>query len=273
MDKDIKKLKIGLMCICLNEQYWEYAKNMIETANKFFLKNHDVEYMLWSDMPDSYSYGATVFPTEPTTWPMPTLLRYHLFLREEEYLKKFDYIFYCDIDMLFVDHVGDEVLGEKLTAAQHPMYALRAGLYPPYEPNINSAAYIPRLGRYVVDNGQIKLEPLYLAGGFQGGETKSFIKAMHAMKRTVDEDFSKNYVAIWNDESHWNKYLFDNPSETSIVLSPSYIYPDSMIKEYYIPIWGRDYPPKLVTITKKFSLSKEGGKAVSNITKDLKNLK
>ena len=267
-----KRYKIGVMCICLNEPYWQYAKDMIESANKHLLKEHDVEFLFWSDMPKESSYGATVFPTEAVTWPYPTLLRYHLFLKEEEYLRKFDYLFYVDIDMLFVGTVGSEILGEHLTMTQHPMYALRPGLYPPFEPNLNSTAYIPRLGRHIHQNGQLRLEPLYAAGGFQGGTTDSFIKAMRSMKRTIDDDFTKNYAAIWNDESHWNKYLFDNPSTVSVVLDPSYCYPDSLIKEYYIPIWGRDYSPKLVTITKKFSLSKEGGEAVSQVIGDFKKI-
>ncbi|MEK6880981.1 MAG: hypothetical protein AABY22_15280, partial [Nanoarchaeota archaeon] len=75
-----------------------------------------------------------VFPTEPIEWPMPTLMRYHLFLQQEEYLKKFDHIFYIDVDMRITDWIGEEILGDGLTAAQHPMYALRANYHPPYEP-------------------------------------------------------------------------------------------------------------------------------------------
>src|SRR3990167_7228763 len=38
--------------------------------------------------------GVNIIPTEPIDWPMPTLLRYHLFLQQEEKLKKYDYIAY-----------------------------------------------------------------------------------------------------------------------------------------------------------------------------------
>jgi len=75
---------------------------------------------------------------------------------------------------------------------------------------------------------------------------------MKVMKSMVDKDLLNGYIAIWNDESHWNKYLFKH--KPAIVLSPSYIYPDSLIKEYYEPRWGQSYPPKLVTLTKKSSL-------------------
>lgn len=257
MDENIKK-KIGILCICLNPVYWPYCRAMIESAKKHLLTNHEVEYILWTDMPEEINYGCTLFPTDPVPWPYPTLLRYNLFLQQEEYLKKFDYLFYTDVDMLYVDTVGDEILGDGLTMAQHPMYALKRSFIPPYEPNPHSSAYIPRFGQISIDEtGKQWFDPLYAAGGFQGGTTESFVEAMKSMKRTIDSDLSKNYIAIWNDESHWNKYLSEHAP--AVVLSPSYIYPDSMIDLYYKKIWGCDYPPKIITITKKHTVSKEAG--------------
>lgn len=250
MDTDIKKLKIGVLFICTGAPYWQYAKDAIEGAQKFLLPDHEKHFFLWSDMPEDTNYGATVFETEPVEWPYPTLMRYHLFLQQEEILKDFDYLFYCDIDMRYVDVVGNEILGDGITAAEHPMYSFRPGLRFPLEPNPYSEAYIP-------------VPKHYFAGGFQGGKTEDFLKAMKVMKRAIDTDFQNNYTAIWNDESHWNRYLFDNPP--AIVLDPSYVYPDSLIEEYYEKVWGRSYKPKLVTLTKGFTTSKEGGDAVNKI--------
>jgi len=280
-----KKFKIALCCICLNPPYWEYAREMIQGAKTLFLPGHDVDYFMWSDIqfdkekltkqifdnldksqvkePEKESEQfaellmgikeqVNVFPLEPIEWPMPTLMRFHTMLQQEEKLKEYDYVFYIDIDMRFVNVVGDEILGDGLTAAQHPMYALDKTMWPPYEPNEKSAAYIKRSGKMIDDKGRPRFMPLYYAGGIQGGRSADFIEAMKAMKRQIDDDFNKNYVAIWNDESHWNKYLFDNPP--SVVLTPSYVYPDSLIKEYYIPKWGCDYQPKIVTLTKKHTL-------------------
>lgn len=210
--------------------------------------------------------SCTVTHTEAVEWPLPTLMRYHLFLQQEEKLKEYDYIFYCDVDMVFANYVGDEVLGDGLTAAPHPGYALRRNLIPPYEPNPASSAYIPRPGRIKTVDGKPQFEPEYYAGGFQGGTSKAFIEAMKVMKKRIDQDYTKNYVAIWNDESHWNRYLFENPP--SVMLDPSYVYPDSLISEYYVPhVWGRNYSPRLVTLTKKFTTTKEGGQAVQDMIK------
>lgn len=264
----MNRYKIALISICLNQPYWQYYPPMIESAKKFFLKGHDVDFICWSDMPIGTNIGAKIIPTEPFDWPLPTLHRFHLFLREEELLKEYDFVFYVDADMKFVSRVREEILGNGLTAAQHPMYALRKEYIPPYEPNPKSTSFIPRNGRVVEENGKKRFETLYFAGGFQGGRTKEFIEAMHVMKKMIDTDFSDNsYIPIWNDESAWNKYLFENPP--AIVLSPSYVYPDSLNKAYYQKVWGRNYVPRLVTITKTFSLTQGGGE---DLQKTLKNL-
>ena len=299
--QELKKHKVAFVWICLNPPYWQYAQNMIQGARQFFLPGHDVDYFLFSDIPKDtqgikgvidglqkqqadYPYeqgiteltklseflhaNSTVFPTEAVQWPMPTLMRYHLFLQQEEKLKEYDYIAYCDCDMAFVNVVGDEVLGDGLTAAVHPGYFVDKKFIPPYEGNKDSTAYIPRPGRVVEENGKPRFMPLYYAGGFQLGKSEEFIKAMKVMKKNIDKDFTNNFIAIWNDESHWNRYLFDNPP--SVVLTPSYIYPDSLIEEYYNKIWGCAYQPKLVTLTKKFTTTAEGGAEAAKMIQQLK---
>lgn len=295
--------KVAFCWICLNPLYWEYAQNMMLGAKNYFLPGHDVDFFLWSDIPKetgdikkvidgfkalSPEYqeeggtswltslsefihtNATVFPTEPSPWPEPTLMRYHLFLQQEEILKDYDYIFYCDVDMQFVNVVGDEILGKSLTVAPHPGYYIRKQLYPPYEPNKSSYAYIDRPGILIDDEGKPRFMPFYAAGGLQGGTSSSFIKAMQEMKQLINKDMAKNYTPIWNDETVWNKYVFNMLPKTEleqcVFLNPSYIYPDSLIKEFYEPIvWGQAFPPKLITLTKKFSTSKEGGEAVAKM--------
>jgi hypothetical protein len=296
------KYKIALVFICLNPLYWQFAPEMVQGAKQFLLPGHKTDFFFWTDIPEDgfeiyksifaswqsvlaakgetqLNIGAvqtvtdsvialrkrddiTIIPTVPVEWPLPTLLRYHLFLQEEQRLKDYDYIFYCDVDMKFVNVVGDEILGKGITAAQHPMYALKKEYWPPYEPNKNSASYIERPGK-IIPASDSKSEtkqrfiPLYYAGGFQGGKSDVYIQAMKDTKALIDRDRAQAYVPIWNDETAWNKYLSLNPPET--VLSPSYIYPDSLIKEIYEPLWGCSYQPKLMTLTKWFSTSKEDG--------------
>jgi len=244
----------------------ELGTSVVSQTDVTFVGNQQQQKNL-SDMVSSVlslkKRNIKIFPTEPIEWPMPTLMRYHLFLQQEEYLKQFDYIFYIDVDMRITDWIGEEILGDGLTAAEHPMYSLRPNYHPPYEPNPESKAYIPRPGRIVEEEGKKRFQQLYYAGGFQGGKTEDFIKAMKAMRKNIDDDFGINYIARWNDESHWNRYLFEVPP--AIVLNPSYIYPDSLIDSYYVKLWGRNYSPKIMTLTKSFTTDSKGGQAVQQM--------
>lgn len=308
-----KRKKIALCFISINERYWPYLKQVIEDCKKQFLPQHNVDYFVWTDIPqeDTPEYksrldillpeqqlqyaisqnmrppeqwwsketirdtvdflrntkGIYLFETEPIEWPYPTLMRYHLFLQQEDKLKDYDYIFYLDADMRVVDKISDEVLGPALVAAPHPGYAIDKRYIPPYEPNSESTAYIHRLGRLVDDGGKPRFFPFYAAGGFQGGVSPTFIEAMKLMKDSIDKDFNNNYTAIWNDESHWNKFLweFQRGGGHITFLDPSYVYPDSLINEYYVPLWGRNYIPKIITITKPFSLSAQAGSELTRM--------
>ncbi len=277
--------KVALLFVSVNNRYWPYLSQVIKDCKEKFMPQHTVSYHVWTDIPelDSAEYaaidnteffsavslreavqylrttpGIEIHDTGAIQWPAPTLMRYHLFLNEEEKLKEYDFLYYLDADMRVVDKISDEVLTDGLLAAEHPMYSLRKEYVPPYEPNKASTAYIPRPGAIITDEkGNTRFKPYYYAGGFQGGLAGEFITAMQTMKANIDKDFNNNYTAIWNDESHWNKYLFDYTGKI-VVLSPSYIYPDSLIKEYYENVWGKSYEPKIITLTKPFSLSKQG---------------
>ena len=298
------RYKVAFVYICLNPLYWQYAPEMVQGAKDLFLPGHKTDFLFWTDIPEKKEEikqkigdawkernqdidseiikqnletitnsvfdlrsktDVKLFPTEAVEWPYPTLLRYNLFLQQEEILKEYDYIFYCDIDMKFMNIVGDEILGEGITAAQHPMYAIKKEYWPPYEPNPESASYIKRPGQIIEENGRPRFMPLYFAGGFQGGKSDKFIEAIKECKNITEKDLDRGYIPIWNDESVWNKYLSDNPPAT--VLTPSYIYPDSLIEQYYEPLWGQKYQPKLMTLTKWFTTSKEGGEAVNKMIK------
>lgn len=259
--------KEGLMFKRDADKFWiESARPLTETDVALFYAIVKQLLLLAHKNMDAALEGAVITETEPIEWPAPTLMRYHLFLNQEEKLKEYDYVFYMDADMRVVAAVGDEILGPGLTAAEHPMYSLRKEYVPPYEPNPLSSAYIKRVGKVVTDEtGKPRFKPYYYAGGFQGGVAKDFIEAMQVMKERIDKDFNNNYVAIWNDESHWNKYLSE--VEPAIVLSPSYIYPDSLIDDYYVKVWGQKYEPKIITLTKPFSLTAKGAEEINKFIK------
>jgi len=83
------------------------------------------------------------------------MLRYKIYYDNWQKLAEQDYLFACDADMLFVNSVGDEILGQRV-ATLHPGFLDKRGSY---ETNPRSKAYIS-----ILEGTQ------YFAGGFYGGK-------------------------------------------------------------------------------------------------------
>ena len=223
-------MKIMLLTIATNK-YVEFAKPLYESVEKHFLPGHTVNIFLFTNKvespevtellnlyPTRDSVGATnrcelhVFHQEHKPWPHMTLDRYKIFQQAAPFTD-YDYVFYTDIDMRFVACVGDEVLGE-LVGTCHPGFFNKSRSAWTYETRPESKAYIaPNEGN------------MYFAGGFQGGSGIQYTEAMFEIAQKVQEDQEKGITAIWHDESHWNRYLKDNPP--TVILSPSYCFPES----------------------------------------------
>lgn len=220
--------KIGLLIIATNK-YINFVKPLIKSANRFFLKNYDVNYFVFTNQDFEIINGVNVIHQEHMPWPMTTLKRYEIFDKNKEILKDMDYLFYCDADMLFVGDIRDEILPNSefgLVGTEHPgFYGKRRGTY---ENRKESLAYVSS------NEGEI-----YFAGGFNGGTSKGFLKMCENLSKNIKEDEKNGVVAVWHDESHLNRYFIDNKPEK--VLSPSYCYPES---------WGLPFEKRLLALDK-----------------------
>jgi histo-blood group ABO system transferase len=218
-------MNVGL-CVIATGKYLEFVAPLWESASGLFLPNHRVRLFLFSDNALELR-ESTICLTGHRAWPGPTLYRYHSMLAYRNRLDRLDYLFYCDADMRFVGPVGDEVLGN-LVATHHPGFYGAAPDDCTYDRNPASQAFVPRgCGRH------------YYAGGFQGGRAERYLDAMTVLRSRIDNDDQRGVVALWHDESHWNRYLIDSPPD--IALSPGYCYPE-----------GRMLPfePRLVALNK-----------------------
>lgn len=219
--------KVAILYICTGK-YDVFWKDFYESFEKYFLVNSHKEYYVFTDADEIYEEKNTrvhkIFQ-ENLGWPDNTLKRFHIFLKQEEELKKYSYIFFFNANMKCMEEIGeDEFLPsakdkEELVAVQHPGWYLDVPLFFTYERNKKSTAHIPySKGRY------------YVCGGVNGGKSAAYIEMMHRLKENIDEDESNGIIARFHDESHLNKYML-NRNHVKI-LSPSFCFPEG----YSIPL-------------------------------------
>jgi hypothetical protein len=211
-----KTMSTALVIIATRPRYWEFAEGLIASAKKFFVP-HDV--VLFTDRSEPFNVRHQIMQ-EPLGYPEATLYRYHAVESQWELLAQYDQIFYADADALFVALVQEEdIFSSGITATVHSGYYAQNQQGSP-ERNPASAAYLASVRTYY-------------CGGFNGGESQAYLRMATMIRQGVDSDKAKGIVAVWHDESHLNRYLFDNPPAR--VLSPSFCYPEGYAGQYGWP--------------------------------------
>lgn len=224
-----KKPKIGLL-VMATDKYTVFLPPLFRSADRYFLPGYDRTYFVFTDGQVPVSDHIVRIEQKRLGWPYDTMMRFKVYALAAPYFADMDYVFAIDADMLFVDRVGAEILGERV-ATRHPGYCLPQQPEDDYERAPTSKACVKRgEGEY------------YFAGGFYGGTKDEFLKMARACTITIMDDLARGVIAKWHDESHLNRYFIDNPP--SIVLSPSYCYP----KEWNLP-----FVRKLLALPKKYS--------------------
>ncbi len=215
--------KVGLLIVATGK-YDRFVDPLIASARIHFCSDHDVTYYVFTDGKISSADDVVQIFQERLGWPKDTLLRNSIYNHHKNKFASEDYVFALDADMLFVDTVGSEILGKRV-ATQHPGFVGKRGSY----------ETDPRSLACVKDNEGSQ----YFAGGFFGGSRREFCKIIAETTRRVLEDYSKGIIAVWHDESHWNRYCID--FKPTVILNPSYCYPES---------WNLNYPKKLLALDK-----------------------
>lgn len=220
--------KIAL-CIIATNNYIDFVPPLLESAECYFLKGHEVDYHVFSNNFFITAYfNLTFHEIEHQPWPAMTLNRYKIILSAG--LEGYDYIYYIDADSLFVDHVGDEIL-QDMIAVSHPGYYAKGG--GSWETNPNSTAFT----RLIKTN--------YVCGGFQGG--RYFKNFAQIMQRNIETDTLAGITAVWHDESHLNA-IFQLYRNQITLLPAHYMMPESINKRKAWEIY--DLKPKIIALEK-----------------------
>lgn len=261
--------KIGILYICTGKYdiFWKdfylscekYLLNEEdESGNKIFEKN----YFVWTDAKKIFDEENNInihrIYQENLGWPGNTLMRFGIFLKKYTELREMDYLFFFNANCLLMNDItAEEFLpfnnkGETLVATLHPGFFNKKRNKFTYEENRESLAYIEET------EGQH-----YFAGGLNGGIAENFIEACQTMHANIEQDLSKDIVARFHDESHWNKYLVNKKGIK--MLGPEYLYPEDWNlkldkpvkiiirdKEKYFPVFMDRF--KGVSFIKKYPL-------------------
>ena len=105
--------KIAALYICTGK-YARLWPGFLESAEKYLLKSCEVHYFVFTDA--EHLEGETENPRihrieqEPMPWPYTTLLRFEIFLKIEEQLKAFDYIYFFNANCAFMQPITEEML-------------------------------------------------------------------------------------------------------------------------------------------------------------------
>lgn len=225
-------MRIAILYICTGKYdiFWE---GFYQSSEKFFLTEHEKHYFVFTDSTVIKALNERIhlIHQESLGWPYNTLLRFQFFLKAEEELKKFDYIYFFNSNMRFLRPVGEEVFPtdeeDGLLAVLHPGYFNKTAQDFPYDQNKKSLAYIKQ--------GEGKH---YYMGGFNGGKAKNYLNLISELNQNIETDLLKNVIALWHDESHLNAYLLHKNNR---ILSPAYGFGEG---------WPLPFEPKILVLDK-----------------------
>ena len=212
-------MKIGCLLVA-TRKYKSFLNPLLESLDKYFLLNHEVEYNVFYDDPNYELIGKRPIKKHITpshAYPYATLYRYKEIIARKEVLASYDHLLYIDSSMLAVAPIDETIINpDGLIAVEHPgFYPNRLGTY---ETNPRSLAYFDCQNRRFP----------YVQGSVQGGRSDCYLHAIEVMNMRINFDENNGIIAIWHDESHWNKYIHDTTDNIKLI-SPSYscgMYPD-----------------------------------------------
>ncbi|KAM9226335.1 histo-blood group ABO system transferase-like [Dugong dugon] len=215
----LQNATIGLTLFAV-KKYVIFLKLFLQTAEKYFMVGHRVNYYIFTDLPDSVprvrlQEGRQVVILKVqsyTRWQDISMHRMEMIsnFSRQRFLREVDYLVCADVDMIFSDHVGVEILSS-LFGTLHPSFYGFSRLDFTYERRPQSQAYISK------DEGDF-----YYIGALFGGSVQEVYRLTKACHEAMMVDQANDIEAIWHEESHLNKYLlYYKPTK---VLSPEYMW-------------------------------------------------
>ncbi|KAL7405893.1 hypothetical protein ABVT39_009448 [Epinephelus coioides] len=207
--------------------YIRFLKGLLESGEKYFLIDFRVTYYIFTDQEEDIPRitsqikmgrgrkTSVVAIPSASRWQDVVLgrMKWATITIEKQIRDEADYAFMMDIDSVFYDRFGAESLSQ-LTAVLHRGYYkdTKRDQFP-YERRPTSKAFIP------YDEGDY-----YYTAAMLGGYLEDMYKLVKHCYMQSLEDEKHKIEAVWQEESHLNKYLLYN--KPTKVLSPEYLWSD-----------------------------------------------
>uniref|UniRef100_UPI0037E8928C globoside alpha-1,3-N-acetylgalactosaminyltransferase 1-like n=1 Tax=Semicossyphus pulcher TaxID=241346 RepID=UPI0037E8928C len=204
-------------------KYTRFLKGFLESGEKYFLVDFRVTYYIFTDdeqqvprieMGKGRKISVVTIPSAKR-WQEVVLgrMKWATITIDKQIRNEADYLFMMDVDSLFHNPVGGESLS-RLSAVLHRGYYKNTHRDAfPYERRSTSRAYIPAgEGDY------------YYTAAVWGGYLEDMYKLVKYCYVQSEEDAKNRIEAVWQEESHLNKYLLYN--KPTKVLSPEYLWSD-----------------------------------------------
>ncbi|CAG5854510.1 globoside alpha-1,3-N-acetylgalactosaminyltransferase 1-like [Menidia menidia] len=203
-------------------KYTRFVKGFVESGEKHFLVGFKVTYYIFTDDKESVPKLDLGKNRNISFLPVPSAKRWQEVVLgrmkwatltiDKQIRNEADYLFMMDIDSVFHNRFGAESLS-RLSAVLHRGYYKAPREEFPYERRSQSKAYIPAgAGDY------------YYTAAVWGGYLEDMYKLVKYCYEQSEEDAKNNIEAVWQEESHLNKYLLYN--KPTKVLSPEYLWSD-----------------------------------------------
>ncbi|XP_040261274.1 histo-blood group ABO system transferase-like [Bufo bufo] len=217
-----RHVRVGVTVFAI-KKYTVFLQTFLETAEKFFMVGHMVNYYVFTDRAKDIpniplAEGRQLVILEVPSykrWQDVSMRRMEMIrdYSRQRFINEVDYLVCVDVDMKFSDEVGVEILSD-VFGTLHPSFYGTAREHFTYERRKESTAYIPS------DEGDF-----YYAGGYFGGKVEEVYKLTKFCHNEMTTDQANNIEAIWHDESYLNKYfLYHKPTK---ILSPEYLWDNS----------------------------------------------
>lgn len=203
-------------------KYLDYLPKWYEFVEKNFLPEVEKRILVFTDGDlENTPENVLSFKLKHKEWPYITLERFNTLLDVKEHIEDCDWFIFLDADTLVVNKINPEDIFDEnkpYIGVHHPCAFLKM---PPHNEYPGAFETNPKSTACISNDDDTSI---YYQGCVWGAKVPEVISMIEELSRRVKVDLDNDIVAIWDDESHLNKFYLENKDKVN-TLTSSYAYP------------------------------------------------